>query len=279
MRQEILPGFPSLTSGVSSSASVDSIWSWLAGTHWALVDSVRLGSDTPGVFTIDDYVNGYFWGSGVEGNKSFSVFGSVTPEGNVLILASVDGATSTSQAGFLVSTGAGGIMTLRSYEEAAGTGVALSVPTLAIGLDASAAPTGASNFSIPGMQASVQSLGQNALPATDVIGTWQAGGAQPNAVPWMPVEGMLAPVSGVTRTESLEASQLGNFVPLMRSGHDGVADETSTDRSNTDTTRRPKRPELLPSPKQDLRDTRAKFFTRLRRTNDRQMQTERSPRN
>ena len=187
--EEILPGFPSLTSGVSSSASVDSIWSWLAGTHWALVDSVLLGSDTPGVFTIDDYVNGYFWGSGVEGNKSFSVFGSVTPEGNVLILASVDGAMSTSQAGFLVSTGAGGIMTLRSYEGAAGTGVALSVPTLAIGLDASASPTGASNFSIPGMQASVQSLGQNALPATDVIGTWQAGGRSPMPCPGCRLKG------------------------------------------------------------------------------------------
>ena len=90
---------------------------------------------------------------------------------------------------------------------------------------------------------------------------------------------MLAPVSGVTRTESLEASQLGNFVALMDSGHDGVAEETSTDNSNTDTTCRPQRPELLPSPKEDLRDRMAKFFTRLRRTYDRQMQTERSPRN
>ena len=187
--QEILPGFPSLTSGVSSSASVDSIWSWLAGTHWALVDSVLLGSDTPGVFTIDDYVNGYFWGSGVEGNKSFSVFGSVTPEGNVLILASVDGATSTSQAGFLVSTGAGGIMTLRSYEGAAELAWPYRCRRWQSASTRARRRRTRRTSPSPGMQATVQSLGQNALPATDVIGTWQAGGGSPMPCPGCRLKG------------------------------------------------------------------------------------------
>ncbi len=66
---------------------------------------------------------------------------------------------------------------------------------------------------------SVQSLGQNALPATDVPGTWQSTGALTNAIPWAMIDGNFTALGGVTRVESLESTALGIFAPLARSGH------------------------------------------------------------
>ena len=69
-----------------------------------------------------------------------------------------------------------------------------------------------------GQSANVSSLGQNALPATDVPGIWTSGTFN-NAVPWMPVDGMINSLGGVTRIESLESGPLGLFQQLGRGGH------------------------------------------------------------
>jgi hypothetical protein len=90
-------------------------WRWLEGTHWAINDSALLGSSTGGVFQIDSFRNGYFWGSGT-GSQPFNLLGSVTPEGNLLLMVSVDGATPTTQTGQLRQTSSGGTMVLRTYE-------------------------------------------------------------------------------------------------------------------------------------------------------------------
>jgi hypothetical protein len=87
-------------------------WRWLRGTHWSLTDSQLFGDATHvGVFEIDQFHNGYFWGSGTSG-QPFSVLGSITPEGNVLLLVSVDGAAPQARTGFLSD----GTIPLRTYE-------------------------------------------------------------------------------------------------------------------------------------------------------------------
>jgi hypothetical protein len=241
----ITPADP--TSASTNGDPLDDRWSWLAGTHWALSDETLLGTKVPGIFTINDYVNGYFWGSGT-GTNAFNVFGSITPNGNVLILASVDGASATSQAGFFLQTPSGGIVTLRSYEDSPGDGIAWQVGASSVGVAEFIPPSEATNFSIPGQTASVQSLGQNALPATDVPATWPADGALTNAMPWAPAYGTLAPLVGVTRVESAEAGALGNFVALARAGHGAILKDQPTEKSDAKNTRSAKVVEELPSP-------------------------------
>src|SRR5262249_3928274 len=51
---------------------------WLLGTRWLLNDS----SGTTGPFEIVGYRKGFFLGRGT-GQSNYSVFGSVTPEGNL----------------------------------------------------------------------------------------------------------------------------------------------------------------------------------------------------
>ena len=77
------PNGPPLNSGFLSNE-----WRWMEGTDWALTDTELFGSQPgSGVFQIESYRNGYFWGSGSgEGNQQFNVLGSVTPEGNLLFL-------------------------------------------------------------------------------------------------------------------------------------------------------------------------------------------------
>jgi hypothetical protein len=99
-------------------------WRWLEGTRWAISDAQLFGKGKTGVFTIDEYRNGYFWGSGTSNKKSFNVLGSVTPEGNVLIAASIDGGTASSRIGQLLSSGVGGVMVLRTYLGKPATGFA-----------------------------------------------------------------------------------------------------------------------------------------------------------
>jgi hypothetical protein len=67
----------------------------------------------------------------------------------------------------------------------------------------------------------VQTLGMNALPATDVLGTAMTFN---NAVPWMASQGSMSTLSqslgGVTmRTEALGAGQLGSLNGFSRSSH------------------------------------------------------------
>jgi hypothetical protein len=90
-------------------------WRWLDGTDWGIVDTALFGGANAGVFQIDGYRNGYFWGSGT-GTQPFNVFGSVTPEGNVLFLISINGAAAQSRAGQLLGSPTGATMTLRSYD-------------------------------------------------------------------------------------------------------------------------------------------------------------------
>ncbi|WP_051390303.1 autotransporter outer membrane beta-barrel domain-containing protein [Bradyrhizobium sp. Ec3.3] len=62
-------------------------WAWTAGTPWRIVSPALFGTSTPGRFVITNYQNGYFWGVGIAptgGATSFTLLGSVTPEGNVL---------------------------------------------------------------------------------------------------------------------------------------------------------------------------------------------------
>ncbi len=239
---------PDAAATVPDQGQIDTNWNWLLGTHWALVDKTLLGSNTPGIFTINAYDNGYFWGSG-SGAQPFNVAGSITPEGNVLLLASVNGGPATSQAGFLFPTAAGGIMTLRSYEGAAGTGLAWTVPTSVVDVSGISLPTNLATFSTSG-QGSIQSLGQNALPATDVPGTWQATGSLTNAVPWALIDGNFTALGGATRVESLESTALGIFAPLARAGH-GVAVQQSLLHprdADQDDTHSANAPEELPEP-------------------------------
>lgn len=80
-------------------------------------------------------------------------------------------------------------------------------------------PTDGANIILPnGQQANVSSLGQNALPATDLPSTW-TNGMWANAVPWNSVDGMVNSLAGVTRIDSLETGPLGLFQQLGRGGH------------------------------------------------------------
>lgn len=70
----------------------------------------------------------------------------------------------------------------------------------------------------------VQVLGQNALPATDVLGT---GMTFNNAIPWVTSQGGMSTLSqslgGVSmRTEALGAEALGSLNPFSRASHSFV---------------------------------------------------------
>jgi outer membrane autotransporter protein len=92
-------------------------WAWTSGTPWRIVSPTLFGTSAPGRFVITNYQNGYFWGSGIApagtSNKTFTLLGSVTPEGNVLFntlsrgnLTSLYGAASGDASGaqMIVST-------------------------------------------------------------------------------------------------------------------------------------------------------------------------------
>lgn len=101
----------------------------------------------------------------------------------------------------------------------------------------------------------VQTLGQNALPATDVPGTWQATGSLTNAIPWALVDGNLTGLGGVTRVESLESTALGIFAPLARTGHGAALQEPLAHPrdSDADDAHSASLPEELPPPEMRLR--------------------------
>ena len=78
-------------------------------------------------------------------------------------------------------------------------------------------PSSVPNFPVPGQQPSVQALGQNALPATDVLPDQNASWG--NAVAWNYAYGSMTPLAGNTRLKSVEDGALGLFQPLARGGH------------------------------------------------------------
>lgn len=103
---------------------------------------------------------------------------------------------------------------------------------------------------VPGRSAPVQALGQNALPATDIPGVWQAGGVYAVATPWKLAVSVLAPLGGVLRTDSLEVGALGNLAQLARSGHGFLADDLPSDTNNPDAKPKASMIEELPSPEE-----------------------------
>ena len=63
-------------------------WAWMSGTPWRIVSPAMFGTTSAGRFVVTNYQNGYFWGTGIAPNGSstgtFTLLGSVTPEGKVL---------------------------------------------------------------------------------------------------------------------------------------------------------------------------------------------------
>lgn len=130
----VTPGVspPEPISPPQSPSRVSDNWRWIDGTHWALEDSSLFDSQPgAGVFQINSFNDGYFWGSGT-GSQPFNVLGSVTPEGNLLFLISQDGAQPAVRTGILTQTGpASGTMLLRSYlgQPAIGSAWTIADPT------------------------------------------------------------------------------------------------------------------------------------------------------
>jgi len=114
---ELAPGAtaPEANSPLLDTNFLSDEWRWLEGSHWAIRDTAMFGSASEGVFSIDGYRNGYFWGSGTS-TQPFNVLGSTTPEGNLLLLVSVEGAPLAVRTGVIEQTSSGGQMALRTYE-------------------------------------------------------------------------------------------------------------------------------------------------------------------
>lgn len=67
-------------------------WAWTEGTPWRIVSPAAFGTSQPGTFVITGYKSGYFWGQGLRPDgTSFTLLGSITPEGRVLFNTSTDG--------------------------------------------------------------------------------------------------------------------------------------------------------------------------------------------
>ncbi len=63
-------------------------WAWTAGTPWRIVSPGLFGAPGAGTLVITNYKSGYFWGTGIgPGGASagtYTLLGSITPEGRVL---------------------------------------------------------------------------------------------------------------------------------------------------------------------------------------------------
>ena len=97
-------------------------WAWTPGTTWAYQSDQLFGPGGVGSFTITNYRNGYFWGSGSgpagTPGESFTQLGSITPEGNVLfnVLTSSSTPTLLTLTGQITGGPLTGQMALRTYE-------------------------------------------------------------------------------------------------------------------------------------------------------------------
>jgi hypothetical protein len=98
-------------------------WRWLVGTRWAAEDQELFPRGA--TFAIDSYRNGYFWGEGtVSGGGSLRTAGSVTPEGTLYILFSVDDAPAVARRGLLASGDTAATMAWTAVEGGAVVGSA-----------------------------------------------------------------------------------------------------------------------------------------------------------
>ncbi|MDA1349617.1 MAG: hypothetical protein O3A47_12255 [Chloroflexi bacterium] len=95
-------------------------WAWTAGSRWDFQSDSLFGLGGEGQFTITDYRNGYFWGSGTgpagSPYESFTQLGSITPEGNVLFNILNASGSLVSLAGLVAGGAETGRMELREYE-------------------------------------------------------------------------------------------------------------------------------------------------------------------
>lgn len=97
-------------------------WAWTPGTTWAYQSDQLFGPGGVGSFTITNYRNGYFWGSGTGPTgalgESFTQLGSITPEGNVLFNVLTGSSTPTllTLTGQVTGGPLTGQMALRTYE-------------------------------------------------------------------------------------------------------------------------------------------------------------------
>lgn len=67
-------------------------WAWSQGTPWRIVSPEAFGTAQPGTFVVTGYKSGYFWGEGLRPDgTSFTLLGSITPEGRVLFNTLTDG--------------------------------------------------------------------------------------------------------------------------------------------------------------------------------------------
>ena len=95
-------------------------WSWMQGTTWNIQNQSLFGTNANGTFSIANYSNGYFWGSGTGPSGGtigeFTLIGSATPEGNILFnLLNSSNNTLTSLAGLISGDSTDGMMTLNTY--------------------------------------------------------------------------------------------------------------------------------------------------------------------
>ena len=97
-------------------ALLSTAWEWMQGTSWNLTDPDLFGSNGSGVFSISTYNSGYFYGSGTSAGSAYTLIGSATPEGN-LILGLIDKTSSarTSLFGTITGTASSASMSLSNY--------------------------------------------------------------------------------------------------------------------------------------------------------------------
>lgn len=100
-------------------------WAWLADTQWSITSPQLFGPGGTGHFAIDEYHNGYFWGSGTADTGDFTLIGSATPEGNILFNLLADGIL-TSLTGQITGGSTTGAMALRIYDSQGDFGDAAS---------------------------------------------------------------------------------------------------------------------------------------------------------
>ncbi len=91
-------------------------WEWMQGTSWKFNDAALCGSNGSGLFSVSTYNSGYFYGSGTSANGDFTLIGSATPEGN-LILGLIDNASGvkTSLFGAIAGNNSSASMSLSTY--------------------------------------------------------------------------------------------------------------------------------------------------------------------
>jgi T5SS/PEP-CTERM-associated repeat protein len=91
-------------------------WEWMQGTSWKLNDAALFGPNGSGLFSVSNYNSGYFYGSGTSATSDFTLIGSATPEGNLILgLLDNESGVKTSLFGTITGTDSSGSMSLRSY--------------------------------------------------------------------------------------------------------------------------------------------------------------------